>query len=117
MSDAAGFSIAVLLAQDAGGPGLGIWFPLILVGLCYYLIVFRPEKQMRAQHAELLKQLKKNDRVITSGGIHGTVVNATEGAADVVIRIDENTNTRIHIQRASISKVVTDDDGADVGRS
>ncbi len=112
MSHASGFAISALFAQDAAGPGLGIWFPLILVGLCYYLIVFRPEKQLRAQHAELLKNLKKNDRVITSGGIHGTVVNAAEGAADVVIRIDENTNTRIHVQRASISKVVTDGDEA-----
>jgi len=104
------FADFVLLGQDTGSGGLSFLFPLALVGIFYYLIVFRPDSKMRAEHADLLKKLKKNDHIVTSGGIHGIVVQSQEGSSEVVIRIDENTNTKIHIQRGSISRVVTAED-------
>ena len=94
----------VLLAQNEASP-FGLLVPLVLVGICYYLIVFRPERKLRQNHAEMLQSLKKNDRVITTGGIHGLVVTANPGASDVVLRIDEGTNTKIRVQRSSIAKV------------
>ena len=58
----------------------------------------------------MLDNLKKNDRVVTAGGIFGTVVAVQPDA--VVLRVDENANTRIRVQRSSISRVVTDGEPA-----
>lgn len=86
--------------------------PLVVIGLLYYMMVIRPEQAQRSEHKTSLDQLKQNDRIITAGGIHGVVVKANASDPDVVIRIDENNNTKIHIQRSSISRIVTDKDKA-----
>jgi preprotein translocase subunit YajC len=54
----------------------------------------------------MLKNLKKNDRVVTAGGILGLVVNAAKDSDEVVVRVDENNNTRIHVLRSSIVRVL-----------
>lgn len=105
--------IPTLLAQAEGGPqGLPIWVPFMIVGLLYYFMLFRPEKAQRETHQGLLNNLKKNDQVVTAGGIRGVVVNPQPGESEVVLRIDEGSNTRIHIQRSSISRVITAEDKA-----
>ena len=113
-----------LLAQNAGGGADGaqpngvqpeptfiqsfLGNPLILpVGLflIFYLTFLGPEKRRKADEAKLMASLEKNDRVITVGGIHGTVVAVNDGI--VTLRIEEGGNTRIKINRTAIaSKVV-----------
>ncbi len=99
---------APLLGAD-GDPGPMSMFllPLLVVGVLYYLMVIRPEHAQRAEQVAERDKLKQNDRVITAGGIHGVVVKASAGEPDIVLRIDDSTNTRIRIQRASVSRVVT----------
>lgn len=84
--------------------------PLIIIGLLYYVMVLRPDQRNRTEQIAQLNKLKQNDRVVTAGGIHGVVVKATEGDPEVILRIDETNNTKIHIQRSSISRIVTDKD-------
>ena len=52
--------------------------------------------------------LKKNDRIVTIGGIYGTVVNINSDIDEVTIRVDEGTNTKIRMMRSAISRVVSD---------
>ena len=101
-------NLMILLGQDPA-PGLPIWVPFLIVGVLYYFMLFRPEKAQRDNHKKLLNNLKKNDHVVTAGGIHGVVVNPMPGEDEVVLRIDEGSNTRIHIQRSSISRVLSAD--------
>jgi preprotein translocase subunit YajC len=83
--------------------------PFIVIGILFYLLLVRPERRKRAELDTMLKNLKKNDRVITVGGIFGTVVQATQDADDVTLKIDESTNTRIRVLRSSISRVLNSD--------
>ena len=97
----------MLIAQaDGGGNILPVWVPFLIVGLLYYFMLFRPEKAQREDHKNLLENLKKNDQVVTAGGIRGVVVNPQPGEAEIVLRIDEGSNTKVHIQRSSISRVI-----------
>jgi preprotein translocase subunit YajC len=75
---------------------------MVLIFGIFYFLVIRPEKNKQKEHQNLIANLKKNDEVITTGGMHGTVVNVKE--ATVVIRLDEN--CRIEFDKAAVLTVV-----------
>ena len=101
----------VLFAVDAANPGnpLSFLWPMLVIGLLFYLLMIRPERKRRAETNNMQDGLKKNDRVVTIGGIVGVVVNVQKEAGTVTVRVDEGSNTRMQFIRSSISRVLTDD--------
>ena len=95
-------------AQPGGGieQMLGTLFPFLMIGLIFYLFMLRPGQRERAQRDVLLKALKKNDRVVTIGGIIGTIANIEPDGREVTVKVDDN--TRIRFLRTSIQTVLTD---------
>ncbi len=89
-----------------------IWLLLIPMALFYVLLIL-PEKRKRAETTKRLAAIKKNDRVVTIGGIHGVVVQATPESEEVVIRVDESTGTRLRMNRSAIALVVGGDDSGE----
>lgn len=67
--------------------------PLIFIFLIFYFMIIRPQKMRDKEHQKLVEALNKNDEVITSGGIHGTVINTKEKS--VIIRIDDNVKIEV----------------------
>ena len=86
--------------------------PFILIAVLFYLLMIRPERRKRAELTAMLNNLKKNDRVVTIGGIYGTVVNVQKDLDEVTIKVDENTNTKLRMQRAAIARVLASDSAA-----
>ena len=76
---------------------------IIIIGIFYFL-VFRPEQKRRKQTKQMLADLKKNDEVVTTSGIHGSVVIVKDKT--VVVRVDEG--CRIEFDRESIAMVKAD---------
>ncbi len=74
-------------------------FPLFFVFLIFYFLLVRPQIKERKRHEQMIASLKKNDKVVTIGGIHGIVVNIKEKT--VVLRIDEG--VRIEVEKNCIS--------------
>ncbi len=103
----------MLLAQaDAPASPFGQFstlLPFVLIAVLFYFMLIRPERKKRTDTAKMLDNMKKNDRVVTIGGIHGVVVNVQKDSEDVTIRIDESTNTRMRVLRSAISRIITDD--------
>lgn len=87
--------------------------PFLAIGILFYLLLILPERKKARELEQMLKNLKKNDRVVTSGGILGTVVIAGKDSNEVVLRIDDSNNTRIHILRSAIVRVLASE-GASV---
>ena len=86
-----------------------LFHPLVLpVGLflLFYLTFIAPERRRKADEAKLMSSLKKNDRVVTIGGIHGTVVAVSPESKVVTLKIDESGNTRIKVNRTAIASVL-----------
>jgi preprotein translocase subunit YajC len=96
---------AAAAPEDA--PGLMSFLPLILGIVCiYYLTMVVPERKKKVEEASLMRALKKNDRVITIGGIHGIVASIGEADEPITLKIDEGGNTRIKVNRSAIAKIV-----------
>lgn len=90
---------------------MGIMFPILMGAmLLYFLMMTRPKANDQAKASELLATLKKNDQVVTAGGILGTVVNYRSDAEYVTIRIDDSSNTRMQVLAKSIVRVVSPED-------
>ncbi len=108
----------VLFAQENGHPaGSSLWdlpwIPFAIIGVMFYFLLIRPERKKRQDLASLLDSLKKNDRIVTIGGIHGVVVNVTKDSDEVTIRVDEGSNTKLRVSRSAISRVIGDEKSAD----
>ena len=106
----------ILLAQQEGGaPAEGLFSPLRIftlwlpMGLLFYWLLLRPQGKERANRQNLLSSLKKNDRIVTIGGIYGIVSNLPEDSDQVTIKVDEATNTKLRVTRASIARVLADE--------
>jgi preprotein translocase subunit YajC len=105
---------AALLAQEAGGAGGGGGFeslfssmaiPLMITFLLMYLLLMRPEQKKRKEMEARVAAIRKNDHVVTIGGIYGTVVAAQADSKFVTVRVDDSTGTKLKILRSAISHV------------
>ena len=103
----------LILAQDSGAgadaeaPGLFSFLPLLFGIVCiYYLTMVVPERKKKVEEASLMRALKKNDRVVTIGGIHGIVASIGEADEPITLKIDEGGNARMKVNRSAIAKIV-----------
>ena len=113
------FAQSVLAQADAGGGMESIFgnlaIPLGLTLLLMYFLLMRPEQKKRKEMEKLLSGVKKNDHVVTVGGIYGTVVAATPESKFVTIRVDDSNGTKLKVLRSAISQIGAADDEAESG--
>ena len=102
------FNSLLLQAADpaAMGGGFGMFLPLILIIGIMYFFMIRPQNKKQKELQKMLDALQKGDKVITIGGIHGTVSSVKKDSNVVTIRVDEN--TKIEFNRSAIATVVSD---------
>jgi preprotein translocase subunit YajC len=99
--------VALLFAQDAGGGSF--WSPLVLflpVVVFAYLLIIRPQQQQEKKRRAMIEALKKNDKVLTAGGIYGTVVSVDTSNDRVVLRVDDERGVRMAFTKTSVSRVI-----------
>jgi len=87
--------------------------PIVLMVGVFYWIMIRGQRKERQKHANMLGAMKRNDRVQTIGGIIGTVVDVRDN--EVVLKIDENSNVKVHFNRAAIKEVISEAPGGQPG--
>lgn len=82
---------------------------MIAILVMAYFMLIRPQQRQKADMARALDSLKKNDRIVTIGGIYGTVVNVAKNSEEITIRIDEGTSAKMRIQRTAVKSILGDD--------
>jgi preprotein translocase subunit YajC len=92
-------------AAMGAAPDFTQFIPLIAIFAIFYFLIIRPQQKRMKEHQNLINALKKGDRVVTGGGIIGTVVHAPEGAAEITV--DLNETTRVTVLRATVSHSLT----------
>ena len=75
--------------------------PIVFIFIIFYFLLIRPQKKVQDEHKKMIAALKKNDEVVTSGGIHGTIMNVKEAA--VTLKIDDN--VKIDVEKSCIARI------------
>jgi preprotein translocase subunit YajC len=98
---------AIALLQTAGGTSAFLIniLPIAAIFLVFYFLVIAPANKQRRKTAEMLSTLKKGDKVLTSGGIYGTVQSVE--AEVVYLKIAEN--VKVKVARSAITGITTGD--------
>lgn len=94
----------MFLAEGAGAAGGGLvsmLLPFVLMIAVFYFLLIRPQQKKQKQRTSMLGGLKKGDKIITIGGLHGTIQEITD---DIVI-LKVNDVTKLTFDRSSISHV------------
>lgn len=98
------FPPAYAQAAGGGGDGLAAFLPFILIFVVFYFLLIRPQQKRAKEHREMVKQLRRGDKVVTAGGIVGKVAKAPEDG-EVDVEIAEG--VRVKVVRETISQVVS----------
>ena len=87
-----------------GGEGGGASFFLMMgvIVVIMYLLVIRPQQRQAKQHRAMIAALKKGDKIISTGGLHGTI----SGLTDDVVTMEIAPKVRVKISRASVSRLM-----------
>jgi len=94
-------SIAYAMGGGAAGQGSGgfsAFLPLILMFAIFYFLLIRPQQKKTKQHREMISSLKKGDRIITGGGIHGRIT----GTGDMTLTVEIAEKVRVKVNRANV---------------
>lgn len=78
--------------------------PLVLIFVVFYFLLIRPQQKKAKDHKAMLDALRRGDRVVTGGGLVGTVAKVQEGSDEVLVDIAEN--TRVRVVRGTITSVL-----------
>ncbi len=100
-----------LLAEGAAAqpnPLLSV-LPLLAMGLLAYFLFIVPQRTKQKQFQQLIDNLKENDRIVTTGGLHGVVTSVQRDAGRLTLRIDETTGAKVRVSLWAVDSVVTED--------
>ena len=82
--------------------GISIIYAYVAIFFIFYFLVIRPQKNKQKEQKNMLKELKKNDNIVTTSGIHGTIVLVKDKT--VVVRVDDN--VKIEFDKEAVTSVV-----------
>ncbi len=94
----------------AGGQAGGIagFLPIIILFAIFYFLLIRPQQKKAKEHKEMIANLGKGTRIVTSGGIYGTIVSID----DTTIGLEIAEKVKIKISRGNVAAQITDNDSA-----
>jgi preprotein translocase subunit YajC len=100
--------------QSAGTEGGGMsgilsFAPFILIIAIFYFLIIRPQNKKQKETQKMLEALKKGDKIVTVGGVHGSISTVREST--VIVRVDDN--TKIEFSRSAIAQVTSRSDSSD----
>ncbi len=100
---AAGATGAPMRQAPSGGAMLTSLIPFALIFVVFYFLLIAPQRKQQKELERMLAALKKGDRVVTSGGLHGTIVEFKEADRTVVLEIAQG--VRVTVSRSAVTTV------------
>ncbi len=94
--------------QGGLAESLYMYAPLLLGGVALYFLMIRPMQKDRKQRESLLNQMKKNDDVLLTSGIYGTIVLVAEDKDEITVKVADN--TRIRVIKSAIARNISNEE-------
>lgn len=91
-------------AQGTGGGGIAQFMPLIILLVIFYFLLIRPQQKRAKEHKAMVNNLQQGSRIVTSGGIHGTISSLDE--TTITLEIAEK--VKMKISRGNVAIVLKD---------
>lgn len=92
-----------ILLQGSGLGALGGLIPLLMMLVLFYILIIVPQRRQQKKTKEMIANLKAGDRIVTSGGVYGTITLVREGKPTVQLKIAESPVVKIDIARSAIA--------------
>ena len=105
--------ISPAFAQGVGGGfgGMESLLPLVLIFVVFYFLLIRPQQKKQKKHRAMLETLRRGDKIVTSGGIIGTITKASE--TELTLEIAEG--IKVRAMRGMVSDVMAKTEGVETG--
>ena len=97
-----------LMAAQKGNPMMQFLPLLIIMFAIMYFLIIRPQKQKEKKRLELISNVRKQDKIVTTGGVHGVVTSVKEN--EVIVRVDDAKDVKIKIDKSAITSVTAPKD-------
>ncbi|MFH0765455.1 MAG: preprotein translocase subunit YajC [Calditrichota bacterium] len=94
--------------QSGSGGGIMAFLPMILIFVILYFLILRPQAKRQRTHQQMIEQLQKGDRVVTTGGVHGVIVRAGEKEPTIIVKVADD--VKLEIDRNAIARIISDAD-------
>ena len=97
--------LPLLAQQDGSGAAM---LPIYVIGFValFYFMLLRPQRQQEQKRRAMIDAIKKNDKVVTTGGIYGTVTAVDANSDRVILRIDDEKGVKVAFTRSSVARVI-----------
>lgn len=100
-------NIAYAMGTGGGGAGQGAGgfsslIPIVLMFVIFYFLLIRPQQKKTKEHREMITKLKKGDRIITSGGLHGRIT----AVSDTTMTVEIADKVRVKIARGNVAQIL-----------
>ena len=96
------------MGAPPGGSGQGnpfaLWLPIILIFAIMYFLISRPQAKKQKQQRMMIEALRKGDKIVTTGGIYGTIAGIKEKEGTIIVKVDDN--TKIEMVKSSVAQIV-----------
>ncbi len=103
--------VLVMMAQPQGGsPEGGLFSTLIMFALIigiFYFLILRPQQKRQKDRQKMLDQVRKGDKIVTAGGLHGTVA----GVDDKTLLVQVADNVKLKFDRSAVASIVREGEG------
>ena len=99
--------ISTAFAQDAAaqtGSALDMFIPMLLVLAVFYFLLFRPQQKKQKEHQAMQAGIRRGDKIVTAGGIMGTVSKVVD---DAILQVEIAEGVKVRVQKASVSALVS----------
>lgn len=90
-------------SQRGGGSLISVLIPFILVFVIFYLLIIMPSRKKQKKHQQMVEQLKPGDKIITSGGIYGTVMGVQKDRIELKIA----SNVKVDITKSAVAAILS----------